>query len=64
MITWVTVWVLTVVYADAGVHTSKATTYQLTYATQEACVKQIKKHNSSFRSSRCDFQQIPVVINK
>lgn len=61
MITWVTVWVLTVY--DAQYH--KAVNYQLTYATREICIKQKKFHETSTRVVRCDFQQVPVVlINK
>lgn len=56
MITWVTVWVLTVSqYKGDG--------YQLTYATQKACIHQMKKHKKErYFDVRCDFQQIPVVV--
>ena len=57
MITWVTVWVLTV----HGNISSKNTQYQLTYAKQETCLKQLEKHKKSAYIARCDFQQIPVV---
>lgn len=55
MITWVAVWVLTVSqYKGDG--------YQLTYATQKACIHQMAKHKKSYFDVRCDFQQIPVVV--
>ena len=56
MITWVTVWVLTVSNFGGG---SAKYAYQLQYATQATCEKQRKSHDSS---ARCDFQQIPVVV--
>lgn len=62
MITWITVWVLTVPYKDNM--TARAYSYQLTYATQDLCLKQIGNHSAGLNKSRCDFQQIPVVINK
>ena len=55
MITWVTVWVLTVSYTNGG-----ASHYQLQYANQEICEKQRKNHQAIYKDSRCDFQQIPV----
>ncbi len=58
MITWVTVWVLTV-YVDN--YSQKADSYQLTYEKQEICLKQLKKHKNKPYTARCDFQQIPVV---
>jgi len=61
VITWVTVWVLTVSYIDIGGHSGGASHYQLQYATQSICEKQRKNHKGSFKASRCDFQQIPVV---
>ena len=60
MITWVTVWVLTVSYVDIGGHSGGASHYQLTYATQEICEKQRKNHKQQYKASRCDFQQVPV----
>ena len=62
MITWVTVWVLTVYTTQY----QQDRTYQLTYKTQELCIKQKSNHISgnSTMSARCDFQQIPVVVNK
>ena len=56
MITWVTVWVLTVSYSYSG----GASHYKLTYATQEICEKQRKQHENQYKASRCDFQQVPV----
>lgn len=63
MITWVTVWVLTVIYDADPTYNAKRDSYQLTYATQHVCLKQgefIKKSRGGY-SYRCDFQQIPVV---
>ena len=56
MITWVTVWVLTVV--GSGTH---ATTYQLEYRTQQTCLTEMKKHIQNSYKPRCDFKQIPMV---
>lgn len=61
MITWVTVWILTVNYIDDGDKESGATSYQLQYATQAICEKQRSKHSGFEISTRCDFQQIPMV---
>lgn len=60
MITWVTVWVLTVTYAVSGMDASKAYTYQLQYASQSICENQRKNHIGSYKETRCNFQQIPV----
>ena len=61
MITWVTVWVLTVTHAKRyGSFTESH--YQLQYASQVICEKQRKNHESALKISRCDFQQIPVVV--
>ena len=58
MITWVTVWVLTVYTTQYQLDR----TYQLTYSTQELCIKQKDKHkaNNGLLVARCDFQQIPI----
>lgn len=56
MITWLTVWVLTVY----DVQYQKSINYQLTYATKEICEKQKKYHESVYKNARCDFQQIPI----
>lgn len=59
MITWVTVWVLTVQYSW---YNTNNTSYQLTYASQKTCEQQMVKHTKKTSSeARCDFQQIPVV---
>lgn len=58
MITWLTVWVLTVYDAQY----EKSVNYQLTYATRELCVKQKKFHETSTRVVRCNFQQVPVYV--
>lgn len=63
MITWVTVWVLTMVNDSYFSGTARRDSYQLTYATQQTCIKQgekIKKTHSNY-SYRCDFQQVPLV---
>jgi len=66
MITWVTVWVLTVQYIDRNT----SHTYQLQYQTSSQCAKALErnKKNSYYSSdggavgkASCDFQQIPVV---
>lgn len=64
MITWVTVWVLTVGYWDSDYNKGGPSSYQLQYATQKACEKQRANHKAKYDShgfTRCDFQQIPVV---
>ena len=64
MITWVTVWVLTVGYWEYGSSKGGPATYQIQYATQKTCEAQRKKHADRARNkgfTRCDFQQIPVV---
>lgn len=61
MITWVTVWVLTVMSYETS------SNYQLTYKTEADCKAQIVKHqlDAGFRSSdrvaRCDSHQVPMV---
>ena len=64
MITWVTVWILTVVIDSNYMYKSRATTYQLSYSSQSVCERQRKNHQGMDRTTRCNFQQIPVVINK
>lgn len=64
MITWVTVWVLTVGYWEGSTHNGGPSTYQLQYATQKTCEVQRRNHadRASYKGfTRCDFQQIPVV---
>ena len=59
MITWVTVWVLTVQSATGS---PSNTVYQMTFASQSVCEKQIAKHTKNkWAEARCDFQQIPMV---
>lgn len=67
MIKFITVWVLTVGYFEYDYQQKGGpATYQLQYATQSICEKQIKNHATNDRGSktkfwaRCDFQQIPV----
>ena len=60
MITWVTVWVLTVQYIDNNASHS----YQLKYQSQSQCVKAIERNKDGkgrFGKASCDFQQIPMV---
>lgn len=65
MITWLTVWVLTVeLVNDRGVNGKNSHSYQLTYATQSVCEKQRERHAGHAYESRCDFQQVPVVTPK
>lgn len=65
MITWLTVWVLTVeLVNDRGVNGKNSHSYQLTYATQSVCEKQRERHDGHAYQSRCDFQQVPVVTPK
>lgn len=64
MITWVTVWVLTVTYVNISGHSGGATSYQLQYATQNICEKQRENHKSDYKRTRCDFAQIPVYKGK
>lgn len=63
MITWVTVWVLTVVH----VNSNRATSYQLEYKTQQTCIAESKKHMSKanrFGKVICSPKQIPMVVPK
>lgn len=67
MISWVTVWVLTVHGVDKGYHELSSYTYQLSYATQALCEKQKKNHERGgvdWKKARCDFQQVPVYKEK
>ena len=58
MITWVTVWVLTVQYSAFN---NNNTAYQLNYSSKSICEKQIAKHTKKHSAeARCDFQQTPV----
>ena len=60
MITWVTVWVLTVQYSS---YNNNNTSYQLTYGSQKLCQQQIAKHTKRMSAeARCDFQQVPVAV--
>lgn len=63
MITWVTVWVLTMVNDNYFSGAARRDSYQLTYRTQETCLEQgekIKRTDNRY-TYRCDFQQIPMV---
>lgn len=62
MITWVTVWVLTVFTGSDFMGNYRPSNFQLQYASQSICEKQKDNHlKRSVSSARCDFQQIPVV---
>ena len=64
MITWVTVWILTVGYWESSSYAGGPSTYQLQYATKEICEKQKKNHakQSDYKGfTRCDFQQVPLI---
>ena len=62
MITWVTVWVLNI---TSSYQSSKSVSLQQTYSTQEVCKKRAKHYNENTAyQAWCDFQQVPVVMNK
>lgn len=60
MLTFVTVWVLTVVNNQY----SAPVVYQHTYATQQICEKRAKYYKKMWYEANCDFQQVPVYIPK
>ncbi len=63
MIKFITVWILTVNYVNStDVHSTAASSYQLQYASQAICERQRKYHHDAYRSTRCDFAQVPVVV--
>lgn len=59
MIEFILVWVMTV---QTDMYSNSNTSYQLTYATQQTCLKQARKHMKHRSGTRatCDFQQVPV----
>ena len=62
MITWVTVWVLTVFTGSNYLGHYRPSNFQLQYASQDICIKQKQAHlKRGVDSARCDFQQIPMV---
>ncbi|MFW1826681.1 MULTISPECIES: hypothetical protein [Acinetobacter] len=62
MITWVTVWVLTVFTGSEYMGNYRPSNFQLQYATQAICEKRKAEHlKRGVSTARCDFQQIPVV---
>ena len=61
MITFVTVWVLTVTSSDTP--RGDTISYQLTYATQKICLDQAEKF-TQYRSVTCNFQQVPIYLPK
>ena len=62
MITWVTVWVLTVFTGSSHQGHHRPSNFQLQYATQETCLKQKEAHvKRGVFSARCDFQQVPLI---
>ena len=64
MITWVTVWVLTVFTGSNHHGYYRPSNFQLQYATQKACLNKKEALTQGVDSARCDFQQIPVVIKR
>lgn len=58
MITWITVWVLTVTSTSESYGIKSH--YQLTYSTQDTCLKQIQNHTSRKTQAQCNFQQVPI----
>lgn len=59
MITWVTVWVLTITNNVDYSNKSEAP-YQLTYATEDICNRQGKRIINNSQRYSCRFQQVPV----
>lgn len=65
MLTWVTVWVLTVFTGSSHQGYYRPSNFQLQYATQETCIKQKEVHiKRGVSSARCDFQQVPIYKGK
>lgn len=62
MIKFITVWVLTVNFVDYYERGAGASSYQLQYATQAICERQRKYHDRHETSTRCDFQQVPLLV--
>lgn len=62
MITWVTVWVLSLALATSSNGYYRPNVIQLQYASQQTCEKQkqSKLKDSNVTQARCDFQQIPI----
>lgn len=64
MITWVTVWVLTV-SSQIDYATKSKAPYQLTYSTEKLCNQQGERIiNRASQTYSCHFQQVPVSIYK
>jgi hypothetical protein len=65
MLTFVTVWVLTVFHSTYNYDAKTQTSYQLTYATRDICIKQGDQINKkSGDNYTCNFQQIPMYAPK
>ena len=66
MITWVTVWVLTVFSGGEYRSYYRPLNYQIQYATQATCEKKKQEHlkNGAHKSTRCDWQQVPIYKSK
>lgn len=62
MIKFITVWVLTVKFYTGSTNSSAGYSYQLQYATQNICERQRQFHRDHNKTTRCDFQQIPVYV--
>ena len=64
MVTWVTVWVLTVTQQQRHSF-ERETKHQFTYATQQICEKQGRAiTNREGGRYTCNFQQIPIYLPK
>lgn len=60
MITWVTVWVLTVYSNDVR---GSSANYQLTYQSSSECYNAEKAHkNNGKHKTQCNYQKVPVVM--
>lgn len=62
MITWVTVWVLTIYTGNS--HNWNTTATQYTYATEAICKRQGERRKEMYISYSCNFQQVPVYVPK
>lgn len=61
MITWVTVWVLTLTYNP---YQNNRTETQYTYATESICKRQGESARNASYQYECRFQQVPVYVPK
>lgn len=61
MITWVTVWVLTITNSPWR---DMPTSTQFTYATESICMKQGERLKTNTKVYSCNFQQVPIYVPK